>query len=160
MKTMLEKVFDDHTKWINTTKRFGCSKEEAEDIVGDMYYIIGKMLNKGLDISYGDSVNYFYIYRTLKTSFLQLKNRQTKENAISLDNDFDVYLESSEPIDFDIANNKVLDALDKMHWYDKKIYNLIQYEYSITKLHKKTGISYHSLYNTYRKVKQQLKELL
>jgi len=157
---MLEKVFDDHTKWINTTKRFGCSKEEAEDIVGDMYYIIGKMLNKGLDISYGDSVNYFYIYRTLKTSFLQLKNRQTKENAISLDNDFDVYLESSEPIDFDIANNKVLDALDKMHWYDKKIYNLIQYEYSITKLHKKTGISYHSLYNTYRKVKQQLKELL
>ena len=160
MKTMLEKVFDDHTKWINTTKRFGCSKEEAEDIVGDMYCIIGKMLNKGLDISYGDSVNYFYIYRTLKTSFLQLKNKQTKENAISLDNDFDVYLESSEPIDFDIANNKILDALDKMHWYDKKIYNLIQYEYSITKLHKKTGISYHSLYNTYRKVKQQLKELL
>jgi len=157
---MLEKVFDDHPKWINTTKRFGCSKEEAEDIVGDMYCIIGKMLNKGLDISYGDSVNYFYIYRTLKTSFLQLKNRQTKENAISLDNDFDVYLESSEPIDFEIANNKVLDALDKMHWYDKKIYNLIQYEYSITKLHKKTGISYHSLYNTYRKVKQQLKELL
>jgi len=157
---MLEKVFDDHTKWINTTKRFGCSKEEAEDIVGDMYCIIGKMLNKGLDISYGDSVNYFYIYRTLKTSFLQLKNKQTKENAISLDNDFDVYLESSEPIDFDIANNKILDALDKMHWYDKKIYNLIQYEYSITKLHKKTGISYHSLYNTYRKVKQQLKELL
>ena len=160
MKTMLEKVFEDHTKWINTTKRFGCSKEEAEDIVGDMYCIIGKMLNKGLDISYGDSVNYFYIYRTLKTSFLQLKNRQTKENTISLDNDFDVYLESSEPIDFDIANNKILDALDKMHWYDKKIYNLIQYEYSITKLHKKTGISYHSLYNTYRKVKQQLKELL
>jgi len=157
---MLEKVFEDHTKWINTTKRFGCSKEEAEDIVGDMYCIIGKMLNKGLDISYGDSVNYFYIYRTLKTSFLQLKNRQTKENTISLDNDFDVYLESSEPIDFDIANNKILDALDKMHWYDKKIYNLIQYEYSITKLHKKTGISYHSLYNTYRKVKQQLKELL
>jgi len=171
---MLEKVFQDHSKWINTTKKFGCSKEEAQDIVGDMYCIIGKMLNKGLDISYGDSVNYFYIYRTLKTSFLQLKNRQTKENHVPINESFDheekheltrsydsvKFLESPEPIDFEIANNKILDALDNMHWYDKKIYNLIQYDYSITELHKKTGISYHSLYNTYRKVKQQLKELL
>ena len=59
---MLEKIFNAHNKWINTVLKFGCSQEEAEDIVGDMYCIIGKMLTKGLDISYGDDVNYYYIY--------------------------------------------------------------------------------------------------
>ena len=49
---MLEKVFKDHKKWINTVLKFGCSKTEAEDIVGDMYVIIGKMLNNGLNIAY------------------------------------------------------------------------------------------------------------
>ena len=63
---MLEKVFSSHDKWINTTLKFGCTKYEAEDIVGEMYVIIGTMLNKGLDISYKSEVNYYYIYRTLK----------------------------------------------------------------------------------------------
>ena len=82
---MFEKIYKDHNKWINTTLNFGCTKEEVEDIVGNMYVIIGTMLKKGLNISYGDEVNYYYIYLTLKTNFLQLKNKQTKEKKVSLD---------------------------------------------------------------------------
>jgi len=82
---MLKKVHQSHNKWINTTLKFGCTKEEAEDIVGDMYCIIGRMLNKGLNISYGDDVNYYYIYLTLKSSFLQMYNKKKKENKVSLD---------------------------------------------------------------------------
>ena len=82
---MLEKIYTYHTKWINTAKKFGATKEEAEDIVGDMYLIIGKMLNKGLNISYGDDVNYFYIYKCLKTSFLQLKKETIERNSTSLE---------------------------------------------------------------------------
>ena len=155
---MLEKVFKSHTKWINTTKKFGCSKEEAEDIVGDMYCIIGKMLNNGLDISYGNEVNYFYIYRTLKTSFLQMKNKQNKENNVSLDLLLDI--EAEEPVYFTEANDKVLKVLDSLYWYDSKIYNIIEDGSSITELAKKTGISYHSIYNTYRKVKAKLRQAL
>lgn len=155
---MLKKIFKDHLKWINTTKKFGCTQEEAEDIVGNMYCIIGKMLNKGLDISYGDEVNYYYIYMTLRTSFLQLKNKQKKMNNVSLD--FTQELAEDEYINFDEANDIVEDKLDTLHWYDKKVYNLIQDEYSIRELSNKTGITYHSLYNTLRKVKEQLKEEL
>ena len=155
---MLAKVYSSHKKWINTTLKFGCTREEAEDIVGDMYIIIGRMLNKGLNISYGDDVNYYYIYRTLKTSFLQMYNKKKKEAKVCLD---DVTaLTSSQDINFDEANNLVLDELDRLFWYDKKVYNLIQYEYSITELSKKTTISYHSLYNTYRKVIEKLKHLI
>jgi tetrahydromethanopterin S-methyltransferase subunit G len=152
---MLQKIFKDHKKWINTTKRMGCIQEEAEDIVGEMYCIIGKMLNNGLDISYGDEVNYYYIYMTLRTSFLQMKNKQSKMNNVSLD--FALELEDCEYIDFESENEKVEEALDKMHWYDKKVYNMLQDECSIRELSKKTNISYHSLYNTFRKVKEELK---
>ena len=153
---MLEKIFDAHNKWINTVLKFGCSKEEAEDIVGDMYCIIGKMLTKGLDISYGDDVNYYYIYLTLKTSFLQLKKRKEKEGKKSIDLVYN--LESGEYIDFETENNKVEDELKRLHWYDRKVYNMIQNEYTITELSDKTTISYHSLYNTFRKVKKRLKQ--
>jgi len=152
---MFEKIYKDHNKWINTTLNFGCTKEEAEDIVGNMYVIIGTMLKKGLNISYGDEVNYYYIYLTLKTNFLQLKNKQTKEKKVSLD--LVLELAESDYVDFDEVNDVVLDELDSVHWYDKKVYELIENGYSITELANKTNISYHSLYNTYRKTKQKLK---
>lgn len=155
---MLEKIYESHNKWINTVLKFGCTRQEAEDIVSQMYLIIGTMLNKGLNIAYGNDVNYYYIYLTLKTSFLQMKNKQKKANKVSLD--LIVDLESGEYIDFDEANDKVLDELSNLHWYDRKVYNLIQDEYSITELSKKTNISYHSIYNTYRKVKAKLKTKL
>jgi len=152
---MFEKIYKDHNKWINTTLNFGCTKEEAEDIVGNMYVIIGTMLKKGLNISYGDEVNYYYIYLTLKTNFLQLKNKQTKEKKVSLD--LVLELAESDYVDFDEVNDVILDELDSVHWYDKKVYELIENGYSITELANKTNISYHSLYNTYRKTKQKLK---
>ena len=151
---MLEKVFKSHSKWINTTIKFGCSRDEAEDIVSNMYLIIGRMLKKGLDISYGDEVNYYYIYLTLKTSFLQMCNKKKKQNNVPLDLVLDI--ESGEYIDFDSADNILKEELDGLHWYDKKVFNLIQNEYSITELSNKTSITYHSLYNTYRKTKAKL----
>ena len=151
---MLEKVFESHNKWINTTIKFGCSREEAEDIVSNMYLIIGKMLKKGLDISYGDEVNYYYIYLTLKTSFLQMYNKKKKQNNVPLDLVLD--LESGDYIDFDSADDTLKEELECLHWYDKKVFNLVQNEYSITELSNKTNITYHSLYNTYRKTKKKL----
>ena len=151
---MFEKIYADHNKWINTTLKFGCTKEEAEDIVGNMYVIIGGMLNKGLDISYGDQVNYYYIYKTLKTSFLQMVNRKNKQNNVSLDLILDI--ESGNYVDFDNANELFLEGLEDINWYDKKVFEMIQTNYTITELSKKTNISYHSLYNTYRKTKTKL----
>jgi len=153
---MLKKVYQDHNKWINTVLNFGCTKTEAEDIVGDMYVIIGTMLNKGLNISYGSEVNYFYIYRTLKTTFFKMYNKKKKENKTSID--LVVNLSTGEYIDYNEANKVVEAELQNLHWYDQKVYNMIQDEYSITELSNKTNISYHSLYNTFRKVKDRLKE--
>ena len=152
----LELVYKDHKKWINTTKKMGCTQEEAEDIVGDMYVNAGEMLKRGLDISYGDEVNYFYIYRALRNIFINFKKKQQKESKVPLD--LTLELEDSEYINFDEENEKIEQALEKLHWYDQKVYNLLQDDYSIRELSKKTNITYHSLYNTFRKVKEQLKK--
>ena len=133
---MLEKVYKSHNKWINTVLKLGANKQEAQDIVGSMYLTIGQMLNKGLDISYGDDVNYFYIYKTLKTSYLQMCLKKKKENKTSIDLVLD--LASGEYIDYNEANDLVEQELDKLHWYDKKVYTMVQDEYSITELSKKT----------------------
>jgi hypothetical protein len=153
---MLEKVFKDHKKWLNTVKKMGCTKEQAEDIVGNMYINVGKMLNNGLDIAYGDEVNYFYIYRTLRNGFLGFKKKQLKEHSISID--LTDELKQPEYIDFESVNEEVEKALEEFHWYDKKVYNLIMDKYSIRELSEKTNISYHSLYNTFRGVKDKLKD--
>lgn len=162
-KTQLEKVFDGHDKWLKTVMNFGCTKEDAEDIVGDMYVTIGKMLQKGLDISYKDEINYYYIYVALKSRFINMVKKKNKMSSIPIEEYNDV--EGSEYIDFQNAEDIVEKELDKMllskkDWYNAKVYNLIQGGYSLVELSEKTGIRYHSLYHTYRKTKKHLKSKL
>ena len=69
MSQVLKKIACKHKDWVRMVVSFGCSKSIAEDIVQEMYLKIHDLLQKGLDISYGDDVNYYYIYRTLKNSY-------------------------------------------------------------------------------------------
>ena len=62
--------------------------------------------------------------------------------------------------DYDANYEIVKKGLDKLYWYDKKVYEIIEGGTSIAELSKKTKISYYSLYNTYKKVKKYLKNLL
>jgi DNA-binding CsgD family transcriptional regulator len=45
-----------------------------------------------------------------------------------------------------------------MYWYDAKVFNLISEGMSISELSKQTNISYYSLYNTYKNVKNIIKD--
>ena len=53
---------------------------------------------------------------------------------------------------------KLNSLLDKMYWYDSKIFDLISNGMSISELSKKSGISYYSLYNSYKNVKNIIKD--
>ncbi len=54
----------------------------------------------------------------------------------------------------------VMETLEDLYWYDRKVFELLDGEMSVSELSRNTGISYYSLYNTYKKVKQILKERL
>ena len=62
-----------HNTWIDIVSTFGCTRRVAEDITQEMYIKIQLQVEKGLDIMYEDDINYYYIFKTLKSLFYDLK---------------------------------------------------------------------------------------
>lgn len=152
----MQLLFKKHSDWIKIVNSFGEDPSISEDLVQEMYIKIQLKLEKGLDISYGDEINYYYIFKTLRTLFLDLKRKGKNIKRVSADNIKAI----DDRIDYEKKYKIVQDALEKMYWYEKKVFELINAGESIASLSRKTGIQYYSLYNTYTKVKNKLKQLL
>jgi RNA polymerase sigma factor (sigma-70 family) len=150
---ILEKLFQRHKDWCDIVKSFGCNADTAEDIVQEMYLKIGRLVAEGKDITFGSDVNHFYIFRTLTTLFLDHKRKEKRSGEVLEDAE----AEQDEEVNFDEKYQKVLDALEELYWYDRKVFEIVQDGESISELSRKTNISYYSLYNTYKKVKKHLK---
>jgi RNA polymerase sigma factor (sigma-70 family) len=158
--TTLEKLASKHKTWIRIVKSFGCKGYLCEDVVQEAYLKINTLLDKGLNINYEDDINYFYMYRTLKSLFLDLCRKESKIQKVNVE-----YLEKftqpeQETKHKDITGKmrQLNTLLDKMFWYDAKVFNLISGGMSIAELSKKSGISYYSLYNTYKNTKMIIKK--
>jgi len=161
MSQVLKKIARKHKDWVRMVKSFGCRPEIAEDIVQEMYLKIHDLLQKGLDISYNDDINYYYIYRTLKNSYFIYAGQESKIKKIGLD-ELEKYIEDDNANQRDIDVYKKMkevdEVLSKVYWYDKKVFDLITSGLSIAELSRQSDISYASLYNTYRKVKTTIKD--
>jgi DNA-directed RNA polymerase specialized sigma24 family protein len=148
-----------HKEWIKIVISFGCDKEIAEDIVQEMYIKIQLKLEKGLDIMYGKEINYYYIFKTLKSLFYDLKRKGKNITIVNIEdniNDFNTQID----INYDSEYEKITDSLSEMYWYNRKVFEIINGGEKIAELSRKSGIPYYSLYNTYNKVKSKLKKLL
>ena len=156
---ILKKLFEKHKTWCEIVESFGCNPETAEDIVQEAYLKIGKLVEKGTDISYGDGVNYFYVFRTLTSIFLDYKRKESKTGLIGLD-EIELQFQDDEEVPFQKQYDKILEGLAELYWYDRKVFEIIENGESISELSRKTNISYYSLYNTYKKVKKYLKDKL
>ena len=138
---------------------FGAKKEDAEDITQSMYLKIHALINSGLDITFDDDINKFYIYRTLKSLFYDQCRKEAKIQKVNIEYLEKYIKEEQEYKEKDIAGkikeyNKILDEL---YWYDRKVWELTR-EKSIAEVSKLTNISYYSLYNTVKGVKRLIKE--
>ena len=158
--TTLEKIAANHQDWLSIVKSFGCNPEIAEDIVQECYLKLDTLLKKGLDISYGDDINYYYVYKTLKALYLDLYRKEKKIFKVGVEA-LDKYISEEEqrpPKDINSKIKELDTLLDKVFWYDKKVFNIISSGTSIMELSRKTGISYYSLYNTFTNVKKLIKK--
>ena len=156
-----------HQEWIYMAKSLGLKQVIAEDIVQEMYIKIQLKLEKGLDITYEDDINTFYIYKTLKSLFIDLKRKGKNITIYSMDevrpenNEKRINIQSyTTDINYDEAYEKIQNELSGMYWYDRKVFEIINGQESIAELSRKSKIPYYSLYNTYNKVKIKLKKLL
>ena len=168
---ILSEIAKKHQDWIKIVKSFGCKPEIAEDLVQEMYLKMDALIKRGIDIKYNDEINYFYIYKTLKSLFLDLKRKESKYVKISLESDYiknfksvmETYAQTKKeyPEKEIVEKMKQLNKiLDNLYWYDRKVFDLISNGMSIQELSNQTKISYYSLYNTYRNVKKHIKNNL
>ena len=153
----LEKIFEKNTQWIDIVKSFGCNRDTSQDIVQEMYFKVQKRLEKGTDIQYSeDDINYYYVFKVLRSLFLDLKRKESKVQIVEMGE-----IENCElDINYEDAYEAVAEEINTLFWYDRKVYEIIDGGKSISELSRQTNISYYSLYNTYKKVKNKLKHLL
>jgi|TARA_R100001224_G_scaffold112791_1_gene96192 hypothetical protein len=147
-----------HNDWIRIAKSFGAD-DYAEDLVQEMYIRTLKYIDNGKDLSYKNDINYLYIYQMLRHMAINLLLKKRKVSVINIDN-VKNQTKSAQEINIEKIYVRINKELDRMFWYDAKIYRIIESGVSIKELSKKTKISYYSLYRTYNKVKNKLKELL
>jgi len=158
--TTLEKIASKHNDWVRIVKSFGCDGDKCEDIVQEMYLKIHTLISNGTDISYGDEINHFYIYRILRSLFIDLCRKEAKITKVNIEY-LEKFVEEEEVKEYKDIEGKMkqLDTLlDEVYWYDRKVFDLISEGMSIAELSKKTNISYYSLYNTYKNVKTLIKQ--
>lgn len=158
--TTLQKIAEKHSDWLRVVKSFGCEGDKCEDIVQEMYLKAHTLINNGTDISYGEDINHFYIYRILRSLFIDLCRKEAKITKVNIEH-LERYVDEEEIKEYKDIEGKMkeLDTLvDKLYWYDAKVWRLIAEEkMSIAQLSKESGISYYSLYNTYKNVKSLIK---
>ena len=158
--TTLEKIASKHKDWLRIVKSFGCEGDKCEDLCQEMYIKVHTLISNGTDISYGDDINHFYIYRILRSLFIDLCRKEKKVIKVNIDY-LEKFVQEEEVKEYKDIEGKMkqLDSLlDKVYWYDAKVFRLLTEEkMSIAELSKKTGISYYSLYNTYKNVKSLIK---
>tara|TARA_R100001443_G_scaffold41575_1_gene54998 strand:- start:993 stop:1475 length:483 start_codon:yes stop_codon:yes gene_type:complete len=160
LKTQVEKAYDRHTKWLEITRSFGGLREtEVQDIVQELYLLLIRNTQKGVDFSYGDNdINYYYCFRILRGLYVDLMRKKLKYTFTDLE---DIQISDTNDVNYVEAYEKIQEALKQIFWYDRKVYEIIEEQgISISELSRKTDISYYSLYNTYTKVKSKLKDLI
>tara|TARA_R110000764_G_scaffold4165_1_gene17409 strand:- start:840 stop:1340 length:501 start_codon:yes stop_codon:yes gene_type:complete len=166
MEKDIKNLYLKHKIWIKIVKSFGCNSSMAEDIVQEMYIKIILKIKDGLDIKYNENeINYFYIFRTLNSLYIDLKRKNKNIYKMDIEHISEKLLASKvfileQELDYEEKYKLVEKELDKLYWYDKKVFEIINGGESIASLSRKTHIAYYSLYNTYTKVKIKLKKLL
>ena len=153
----MQLLFNKHQDWVNIVKSFGVEEDVCEDIVQEMYYKIQIKLEKGLDIMYNETeINYYYIFKTLRSLFLDLKRKSKNIQKVQLEQIKDL----QSDIIYDNTYEKVEKELNRLYWYDRTVFEIITSGESIASLSRKTTIQYYSLYNTFKKVKEKIKKIL
>ena len=160
MKTTLEKIAEKHDDWHRIVLSFGCKESIAEDIVQEMYIRIHTYITKGVDISYDDDVNHMYIYRTLRSLYIELHRKEKNIIKTNIDNLAEYIDENENLTKGDVCNamQQMDSLLDKTFWYDRTVFEIISSGTSIAELSRKTNITYYSLYFTHKRVKQLIKD--
>lgn len=160
----LTKVAERHQEWVKIIHSFG-EFTFAEDLVQECYIVLTKYATPEKIIKNG-VVSRGYMYFTLRSLFYQFYNKKKRIDKVRIDDD-DNYIQI--PYTDDIEENEAFhsicllvdDVAEDWHWYDRKLWKLYsQTNVSMRKLADETKISWVSIYNSLKHLKQDIREKL
>ena len=142
---------------------FTQDKEAAEDLTQELYLYLMQMkdINK---IRYNNTVNLFYLYKALKSKFLNGIKQSKKIQVLSIEEDFleieDLEYDYDKDEEFEVMLEATKGLLETdVHWFDAKLLQTyINEDHSIASLHKATGISKSSIWTSLTKTKSYIKQ--
>jgi len=130
-----------------------------------MYIYLIRYEKEGKNIWYEDNeINYYYVFKQLRGIYVAYLRSNSKIKKVSLDelNEIDKQFEEIDPLEYEELYEEFLNgyirAVEDVYWYDKKVFELIAKGKSVAELSRDTKIGYYSLYNTFNKVKNKLKD--
>lgn len=158
---LVEHTYKKHHNWLSQVAyNFTNNKDNAEELVQELYLKLME-LKDVTKIMYNNDVNLFYLYKMVRSTYLNGLKKQT--NHLPIDDDL-LNLQADEySIDADNEFEEMLalsnEALDSLHWFDAKLLRVyLDDDHSIQSLHDATGISNSTIWTSMKKTKQYVKD--
>ena len=157
---LVEHTYRKHHTWLiqcayNLTK----SQDKGQELVQDLYLKVMEMKDVK-KIMYNNDVNLFYLYKMLRSIYLNGIKRSTPTLPI----DDDLLNKPAESYDYtaDDEFERVLqltnEALDLEYWFGRELFKTYLNEgHSIQSLHEATGISNSTIWTQMQKTKKNIK---
>ena len=138
-------------------------KKVVQDVVQEMYIKLYEQVHDGKletqQLIINDKPHYGIIKRTIERIIQEtanLENRIPKDDNAVIKN----IVEENE-FELEEFNNKVIDILNGMYWFDRKLFTLYVKQFnSIRKLAKETRLGHVTVYNTIKRAKKNIKKKL
>ena len=141
---------------------FTRDKDNATDLVQELYVYLLEMkdINK---IRYNNTVNLFYLYKSLKSKFLNGIKQSKKITLLPVEEDYleieDTEYNYDKDEEFEVMLQATKQLLEtNVHWFDAKLLQTyINEDHSIASLHQATGISKSSIWTSLDKTRKYIK---
>lgn len=158
---LVEHTHKKHHNWLSQCAyNLTNDKFEAQNLVQDLYLRLLE-LKDIKKILYNNDVNLYYLYKMLRSMYLN----NIKKTTSTLPIDEEVINSIFEEYDYDgDADTEQMikltdEALDKEHWFGSKLLRVyIEEKHSIQSLHKATGISASTIWTQLNKTKKFVRE--
>ena len=160
---LVEYTYKKHHTWLSQVAyNFTKSKDKAEELVQDLYLKL--MEYKDISkIMYNNDINLFYLYKMLRSNFINANKKQI--NHLPIDDDLvnlpaDSYDYAADN-DFETMVLLTNKALDEFNWFDSHLLRVYLDEgHSIQSLHKATTISASTIWSSQQKTKKYVREYI
>jgi RNA polymerase sigma factor (sigma-70 family) len=158
---LVELTYKKHHVWLKQCAyNFTGDKLNAENLVQDLYLKLLE-LKDITKIMYKNDINLYYLYKMMRSLFLNNLKKTTSTLAIN-DDMLEIQQEEysySADNEWEEMVRLTNEALDKEHWFGSRLLKVyIEEEHSIQSLHDATGISNSTIWTQLNKTKKHIRE--